>query len=140
MIPEAEALRDALCSVYRPWVTHVIGSRGWGESPGLAASLDDGAHWLGSALDELLVEPFERQRRGPLEVFQEAMRFPTVALTGAGRDPIGRDASVVNALPGDIYDLAPASSAQLGEEVWHAHVRWGAAKAATFVTPSPDEP
>jgi hypothetical protein len=37
-----------------------------------------------------------------------------------------------NALPGDVYDLAPASSRDLGEEVWEAHLRWGAAKAAAL--------
>ena len=36
------------------------------------------------------------------------------------------------ALPGDVYDLAPASTRDLGDEVWALHLAWGAAKAAAF--------
>ncbi len=39
-----------------------------------------------------------------------------------------------SALPGDLYDLAPASSQSLGEEAWRAHLAWGAAKAAAVTS------
>ena len=42
---------------------------------------------------------------------------------------VPRDPGSVAALPGDVYSLAPASSRQLGEEVWTAHLTWGATKA-----------
>lgn len=61
--------------------------------------------------------------------FQQAMSFPTAALTAAGTTPPSRDPVAVNALPGDRFDLAPASSRDLGEEVWRAHIAWGMAKA-----------
>ena len=50
-----------------------------------------------------------------------------------------RDEVTVNALPGDRYGLAPASSRELGDEVWEAHLRWGAAKAAALTGDQPTE-
>jgi len=87
-----------------------------------------GERWLAANLDELAATDFSLQRRGPLEVFQEAMRFPTGALVEAGVAPVPRDDVTRNALPGDLFDLAPASTRDLGEEVWAAHLEWGAAK------------
>jgi hypothetical protein len=60
------------------------------------------------------------------------MRFPTRALAEAGTPPVRRDPAAVAALPGDLYDLAPASSRPLGDAAWEAHMAWGAAKAAAM--------
>lgn len=129
MRPEAQALRDALARVYRPWLLHLFEIRGWEAGPTLVKAIDDGERWLTDRLDHLLAQPFDQQRRGPLELFQEAMRFPTTALIDLGVDRVDRDATAVQAIPGDVFDLAPASSAMLGETVWQAHLVWGAAKA-----------
>lgn len=102
----------------------------------LAESIGWGRSWLAERLGELLSEPFAGQRRGPLELFQEAMKFPTGALAAAGVPPAERDEAAVNALPGDLYDLAPASSSVLGEEAWAAHLAWGAAKARALRPPT----
>ena len=129
MIPEARALRDALARVYRPWLVHLFETRDWRIDPSVAEAIDEGEQWLADGLDHLLAEAFDRQRRGPLELFQEAMRFPTAALKDLGVDPVERDPMAERAIPGDAFDLAPASSSALGETVWHAHIAWGAAKA-----------
>lgn len=105
-----------------------------GES--LEAAFGRGRTWLAERLGELASEPFAEQRRGPLELFQEAMKFPTGALAAAGVPPPERDEAVVNALPGDLYDLAPATSRDLGEEAWAAHLAWGAAKARALRPPT----
>ena len=78
----------------------------------------------------LLSLPFHRQSRGPLELFQDAVRFPTAVLQEAGVAAVPGTRPPATALPGDLYDLAPASSQELGEDVWGAHLAWGAAKAA----------
>ncbi len=123
----ARKLREELVGAYRPFVEGRLRARRWPEVPEAIAA---GEEWLVAALDELLDTEFSRQPRGPLEVFQEAMSAPTAALEGLGIEPVERDAVAAAALPGDHFDLAPASSADLGDEVWQAHVAWGIAKAA----------
>lgn len=124
----AEDLTRALTDAYRPYVEATLRSRQIDPTQ-VADALTEGEAWLEEALTDLLTTPFSQQRRGPLEVFQEAMRFPTDALQAAGVPPVERDEVTANALPGDLYDLAPASSRDLGEDVWHAHLGWGARKA-----------
>lgn len=141
-MPEASArLREALVEVYPRHVRErVTATR---PVPGLDEAIGRGAGWLDEALDELLSRPFSDQPRGPLEVFQEAMRFPTEALTDAGVEPASRDPVTENALPGDVYDLAPASTRDLPEWVWTIHLEWGATKAAAITSgeePGPGGP
>ncbi len=129
-LPEPSAeLRDRLLAAYRPQVSRRLAAVGLAAPPGLEEALAAGEAWLRETLDALLEAPFIEQRRGPLEVFQEAMRFPTAALEAAGVPPLARDDVAQAALPGDHYQLAPASSRELGEETWRAHIAWGAAKA-----------
>jgi hypothetical protein len=125
-MPEvSRRLAEALVASYPDHVRRRVPS----QVPGLAEAVAAGADWLAESLASLLSQPFPDQRRGPLELFQEAMRFPTEALAAAGVEPRRRDPVASSALPGDIYDLAPASSRDLGEEVWACHLAWGAAKA-----------
>jgi hypothetical protein len=120
-------LHKALVAAYRPHVESVLAASGF---PPVPEAISKGSAWLDAALSELLDLPAADQRRSPLELFQEAMRFPTDALDGAGVPPVSRDPVSESALPGDLYDLAPASSQVLGEDVWQAHLAWGANKAA----------
>jgi hypothetical protein len=111
----------------------VLAARGW---PADALARRAGEEWLRVTLDALLEMPYAAQSRSPLEVFQEAFAAPNAALADRGVTPPQRDSVVAAALPGDVYDLAPASSAVLGEEVWRAHLEWGAAKAAAITRPT----
>jgi len=127
-------LRNALVSALPPYLAGRIAECGW---PQPADSVvDEARSWLAAELDGLLAMPFRDQRRGPLEVFQEALAGPTAALASDGVTPPRRDAAAEAALPGDTFDLAPASSAALGEEAWLAHLAWGAAKAAAITRPT----
>lgn len=94
--------------------------------------LESAETWLATALEELLEQDYRDQRRSPLELLQEAVRGPTEWLASQGVRPPLRDPVAVAALPGDTYDLAPASSAALGDDAFHAHIAWGAAKAAAL--------
>lgn len=132
MREEAQRLRAALVAAYRPWIEERLARLGCPVDDALDAAMADGERWLEEALGDLLGRPFEAQARGPLEIFQEAMRFPTAVLEAMGAEPVGRDEVARAALPGDHYDLAPASSSQLGEHAWQAHLAWGAAKADAF--------
>lgn len=128
----AQALVEAFVGAYRPFVESRIEVAGW---PPVGESISRGEEWLAASLTGLLALPFPQQRRSPLEIFQEAMRFPTEALEARGVAAVPRDEVTAVALPGDLFGLAPASSQDLGEAAWHAHLRWGAAKAAS-VRPS----
>lgn len=129
-MPEiSRRLLDALVEAYPRYVSERLGEQ---RPAGMEVALQRGRIWLETALGELLSQPFTEQRRGPLEVFQGAMRFPTEHLAAAGVEPASRDPVAESALPGDVYDLAPASSRDLGEEVWQVHLAWGATKASVI--------
>jgi len=129
MLDVATDLLTSFVSAFSGYVEERVGEQGLERPSSFDGALAEGEAWLAATLEALLALPFDRQRRGPLEVFQEAMRFPTEALAAAGVEEVGRDSGTMAALPGDVYDLAPASSRQLGDEVWMAHLAWGAAKA-----------
>ncbi len=135
MTPVAAELCSSLLDAYVPYVRDRVARLGPNSPPGLDAAIDKGRRWLETALPDLLGRPFPSQDRGPLELFQEALRFPTAVLERAGYQAVPRDELVANALPGDLFDLAPASSHDLGEAAWSAHLAWGASKAAAMTRP-----
>lgn len=125
-------LTRLLVAAFRPHVLRRLTLHGIDPPDRFDQAIDEGERWLASELEALFALPFASQPRGPLEVFQEAMVFPTRALEAAGASPTPRDPVARHALPGDVFDLAPASSRDLGDEVWEAHLRWGAEKAAAL--------
>lgn len=135
-----EVSRRLAAALVEAYPKHVRARLSAGPAEGMDEAIAEGRDWLALALADLLDRPFADQRRGPLELFQEAMRFPTARLLEAGAEPVGRDPVAESALPGDLYDLAPASSRDLGEEVWAIHIAWGAAKAAAITGPTPPGP
>ena len=120
-------LHAAFVGGFRPYLNAILSERNLPElNPSV---LTQAEQWLDTALRELLELPYGDQRRSPLEIVQEAISGPTEALKGLGVKPLLRDPVAVAALPGDLFSLAPASSAMLGEEAFHAHLAWGAGKA-----------
>jgi len=129
MNPASASLHAALVAAYEPYVRQAMVTRGLATPPAVVDAVQEGRVWLEGALHTLLALPFEAQRRSPLEVFQEALRFPTESIRETGVPPVLRDDAARRALPGDLYDLAPASSRDLGDSAWQAHLGWGVAKA-----------
>lgn len=125
-------LLEVLVEGYEGYVRAAVAGRIGHEPAGLDGAIGEGRRWLQNALEQLLRLPYRLQDRGPLELFQEAMRFPTMVLQAEDHPPVVRDDLSRNALPGDLYGLAPASSREVGEEVWLAHLAWGAEKAAAM--------
>jgi hypothetical protein len=125
----ADDLKEAMVDAYLSYVESRVEAQQLELPETFEDALVAGRLWLRSSLEDLLARPYAQQRRGPLEVFQEAMRFPTEALSVAGVEPAARDAGAEAALPGDLFNLAPASSRQISEEVWLAHLAWGEDKA-----------
>jgi hypothetical protein len=128
-------VQEAFVDAYEPYVRSKIVALGVGEVEGLAGAIEAGRAWLAKALADLVDTPFAQQSRGPLELFQESMQFPTEALISQGVESSDRDEIAANALPGDLYQLAPAASHEIGEAAWHAHLAWGVAKVAAMVAP-----
>lgn len=127
MDARATALHHAFVGAFRPYLKAIMGERDYPMPPDdLLVSAES---WLDSELERLLETPYTEQRRSPLELFQEAFAGPTEWISEQGIPAPLRDPAAVAALPGDTYALAPASSAALGEDVFHAHLAWGAAKA-----------
>lgn len=132
MTDEAARVKEVFVASYGPYVRARLEAIGAGSVDGIDHAIEQGRVWLDEALTELISVRFVEQRRGPLELFQEAMVFPTRTLEAVGIEPVLRDEVVANALPGDRFGLAPAASHEIGEDAWHAHVGWGAAKAAAL--------
>ena len=135
MNEQDDAVVDAFLGAYPDYVAERIASIHGSMDDAVRAAIEDGAAWLSATLKDLLDLSFSEQARGPLEVFQEAMRFPTAALVEQGIAQPERDEAAVAALPGDLFGFAPAASHEIGEVAWHAHLAWGAAKAATLTGP-----
>lgn len=126
-------MADAMTTAFRPYLMSRIREHDY---PALDDSvLDAAVTTLEAELSELLAQPARLQRRSPLEVLQGACAGPNQALAESEIEPPARDPMASQALPGDIYDLAPASSSELGETVWQAHLAWGLAKAAEMKQP-----
>lgn len=77
----------------------------------------------------LLALDIDQQRTGPLALVRAAVPFPTAVLVGAGVTPPDRDAQAVALFPDDVYDLSPASFADLDPVLQEPGLVWGAAKA-----------
>lgn len=126
MIDEAsQALVTELLAAYAPFVK----SRAEVLGVDVTEAVEEGTIWLGDELTAELSRPYGQQRRGPLEIFQAAMLFPTEAMVEAGAPEPVRDPMAMQALPGDRFGLAPVSSRDISEDVWSAHLVWGVTKA-----------
>ena len=124
--PEAGEVIRTFVQAYPGWVRrHLPGV----EAAALTEAIETGREWLEHELRTVLRRPFAEQRRGPLEIFQAAMRFPTMALDELGIEPPARTPEDAAVFPDDRYALVPASSQDLGEDAWRAHIAWGVAKA-----------
>ena len=78
-------LQSAFVNAYEPHVRGRIADLGISVTGPLSEAIEHGRVWLESALGECQGWAFDQQRRGPLELFQEAMRFPQACLSSQVR-------------------------------------------------------
>ncbi len=122
--PYADALIAAVEAALPGWVRRCVG--------GVADSVEAEEAALGYVmvcLRALLAQDIDEQRTNPLSILRSAVQFPTAVLQQAGVKPVERDEFSGRNFPDDVYDLAPANFAALGEGVHEAGMAWGAAKA-----------
>jgi hypothetical protein len=95
---------------------------------------------IGPKIRQLLSLDVDAQHTNPLSVVRSAVRYPTEVLQSAGVPPVRRDEFAERAFPEDIYDLSPASFADVDASLHEPGLVWGAAKAHTHLTRHPQPP
>jgi hypothetical protein len=133
----ARALADGIDESMAPWVVRCVTSimTAWrGQCPPdvAAAAAQAGAEARAEVTPRvraLLDADIDEQRSTPLAIVRSAVRFPTAVLAAAGCPEVVRDDFAVRAFPADVYDLSPASLADLSEDLRELGIVWGASKA-----------
>lgn len=133
----AATLADGVVAALGPWVRRVVAERAEQWRPGSADEVAEAARRageraaaeVGGQVRCLLAEDVDEQATGPLALVREATRYPTEVLAGAGVPAVVRDDFAVQAFPADVYDLVPASFADLDPALHEPGLVWGAAKA-----------
>jgi hypothetical protein len=134
----ATALADAVEAALPRWLERVVMQRwrDWrgDEAPTVlrAAAVAAGERVraeLGPAVRELLATDVDQQRTNPLTLVRRAVPHATAVLAEAGVPPVARDADAERLFPDDVYDLTPASFADLDPAAHEPGLEWGAAKA-----------
>jgi len=134
-----EALAAALEAALPAWVERCVEGRWHDWQPGqqlppdvrLAAQAagDRAGRDVGTRVRTLLALDVDEQRVNPLDLVRRAVSYPTSVLRAAGMPEIVRDEFAVRTFPDDVYDLAPASFAEVDQSLYEPGVEWGAGKA-----------
>ena len=139
MQEHATALADAVEAAIPVWVERSVARRmadaGRSEPEVAAAAVAAAAagqrarQEVGPRVRELLDADIDEQRSTPLALLREAVRYPTEVLRAAGVEPVERDEIQERLFPDDVYDLAPATFADVDPTLTEPGLAWGAAKA-----------
>lgn len=125
----ARALADAFEQVALPWLAGLVERRSPGTARAAETELEAAADAMVHELQELLAVDIADQVVGPLQLVRRAIRVPTDVLSAAGVAPVGRDPFAERNFPQDVYDLTPASFADIDPSLHEPGLVWGAAKA-----------
>lgn len=129
----AGTLADGIAQALPGWVVAAVESRlphmdsesqEAAEAAGLAAAAE-----IGGQVGRMLAADIDDQRENPLALLRRAVRYPTEVLLAAGAAPIERDEFAIERFPDDLYDLTPASFADIHPDLQTPGLEWGAAKA-----------
>jgi hypothetical protein len=133
----ARALADAIEAALPGWVERSVARRlpdadatvrAASEAAGRRAQAE-----VGREVRVLLELDVDQQRTTPLTILRSAVRYPTEVLRDASVPPVARDREQVRLFPDDVYDLAPASFADVDPALHELGIAWGAAKAFTHL-------
>lgn len=133
----ATALADAVDRVLPRWieraVRQVLDDQAIAVDPALDGAIAEAA---AAAHDEgtrrvraLLATDVDEQAANPLAVLRGLVGHATAVLQAAGARPVPRDEFSVRSFPDDVYDLSPATFADVDPELHEPGLVWGAAKA-----------
>lgn len=137
MEQHATALADAVEVALPGWVersvTRTLAAAGDEVPPDVEAAAAEAGRRareeVGLALRTLLEADIDDQRTTPLSLLRGAVRYPTAVLREAGVAPVERDPIQARLFPDDVYDLTPATFADVDPALAELGLVWGAAKA-----------
>lgn len=137
MQESSQALVDGVRAAVGPWVMRSV------EEVMVAAGFDfgqvavataevaaDAAVAVADRVSSLLAAEVAAQSSTPLAILREAVDYPAGVLAAAGVPPVPREAVRSRLFPDDVYDLAPASFAEVDATLGPLGLAWGVAKAA----------
>lgn len=129
----AEAISLALPAWVERSVTRRLEDAGRPPEPPVVAAAavagERAAAEVGEAVRTLLERDVDQQATTPLSLLRAAVRYPTAVLQEAGVPPVERDQAQEALFPEDLYDLSPASFADVDPSLAEPGLVWGAAKA-----------
>lgn len=137
----AAALADAIDDALPVWVERSVERVATGAGVALSTPMKEAAaeagqrarQEVGGKIRVLLDADIDQQQATPLSLLRSAVRYPTEVLQAAEVPPVRRDAQQHRLFPDDVYDLAPATFADLGRDVGATGLAWAAAKAYTHL-------
>jgi hypothetical protein len=132
----AVRLADAIEAALPGWVVRSV-ERFVASAESLAAAGAAGEEAravVGPAVRRLLLTDIDAQTETPLGLLRAAVRYPTGVLRASGVAPVTRDPFAERAFPDDVYDLSPASFADVDPSLHEPGLEWGAAKAHVHLT------
>jgi hypothetical protein len=124
-----ELLAAALVAAFPQFVEDRLAALGVEPETDLVYAAEAGCISLSHALNELVYASLPKQGESPLQMVRIATQPLSEALAAAGVPAPQRDERAVEIHPEDVYGLYPASSRELGDEVWQLHMQWGLDKA-----------
>lgn len=134
---QAEALARAVDEVLPGWVERSVerllrAATGGADPVAMADAREAGQRArmeVGARIRALLETDIDDQRTNPLALLRGAVSYPTEVLRRAGVPAVPRDDFATERFPEDLYDLTPASFADIDPSLQEAGIAWGAAKA-----------
>lgn len=130
-------LHTAIVATFPSYVRERLQRLGVAEDDALADALAAATGVLDAQLAELGEGSL---RESPLEIVRIATEPLTAVLRERGIAPVPRDARSEELHPHDVYDLYPATSRDLGEDVWRIHMEWGIERARQVAGVVPASP
>lgn len=133
----ATALAEGIEAAVPGWIERCVVERAEAWQPGLGEQLRPAAQEAGRAaaadvvprVRALLATDVDEQAGNPLALLRSAVGHATAVLDAAGVPGVVRDEFAERAFPTDVYDLSPASFADVHPDLHELGLVWGAAKA-----------
>jgi hypothetical protein len=135
-------LVEALDRTVGGWVERSVRERQLAWAGAVAPTVEAAARDAGEAaraeviagVGRLVALDVEAQTTNPLSLLRAAVRHPTAVLAQAGVPEVVRDDFAERSFPADVYDLSPASFADVDPDLAEPGLRWGAAKALVVLS------